>query len=84
MTKLLGALKTDLPGSVQDCQFNYYGNILAVCDSEGHIEIQHMGGTKEIGQAGEQGLKRQHCKPHDGPVWQVAWSEPSCGNLLAS
>jgi len=30
------------------------------------------------------GFKRFNFKAHDGPIWQVAWAEPGCGNLLAS
>ena len=69
----------------QDCQFNYYGNKLAVCDSEGSIEIHHLDGSKgkdskpislDLGNQSEDGMRKIHNNSHDGPIWQVAWAEP--------
>ena len=29
-------------------------------------------------------MKSEKFQAHQGPIWQLSWSDPSCGNLLAS
>ena len=35
-------------------------------------------------QASEIKSKREKFQAHEGPIWQLTWAEPACGNLLAS
>lgn len=29
-------------------------------------------------------MKGQGFRAHEGPIWQISWADPSCGNLIAS
>lgn len=60
---------------VHDSQLNYYGTTLATASSDRTVKIYEVGATY------------QHTgtiSGHQGPVWEVAWSHPKFGTLLAS
>jgi len=60
---------------IHDSQLNYYGTTLATASSDRTVKIYEVGATY------------QHTGTitgHQGPVWEVAWSHPKFGTLLAS
>lgn len=61
--------------TVHDSQFDYYGQRLVTCSSDGLVRVFSVDGepTYQADLAG-----------HQGPVWQVAWSHPKFGSLIAS
>mmetsp|Transcript_14355 Transcript_14355/g.40852 ORF Transcript_14355/g.40852 Transcript_14355/m.40852 type:complete len:344 (-) Transcript_14355:165-1196(-) len=61
---------------VHDAQLDYYGCKLATCSSDRTIKIYNVSETSYELTATLQG--------HEGPVWQVSWSHPKFGVLLAS
>jgi len=61
---------------VHDAQLDYYGCRLATCSSDRTIKIYNVSETSYELSATLQG--------HEGPVWQVSWSHPKFGVLLAS
>lgn len=61
---------------IHDAVLDYYGIQLATCSSDHSIKVFDMSnGTQTL---------TAELKGHYGPVWQVAWSHPKFGNLLAS
>ena len=61
---------------VHDAQLDYYGRRLATCSSDRTVKVFEI--------SGEQHTHIADLKGHEGPVWQVAWSHPKFGSLLAS
>lgn len=61
---------------IQDCALDYYGKRLASCSSDRGIKVFELVGDKQAHLADLRG--------HEGPVWQVSWSHPKFGSLLAS
>eukprot|EP00300_Choanocystis_sp_HF-7_P041837 c8623_g1_i1.p1 GENE.c8623_g1_i1~~c8623_g1_i1.p1 ORF type:complete len:325 (+),score=50.73 c8623_g1_i1:104-976(+) len=59
---------------IHDSQPDYYGKFLATCSSDRSVKIFDLQLRQEIAR-----LER-----HEGPVWQVAWSHPRFGPVLAS
>ncbi|VVC32266.1 WD40/YVTN repeat-like-containing domain,WD40 repeat,WD40-repeat-containing domain [Cinara cedri] len=63
-------------GEVHDAELDYYGQRLATCSSDKTIKIYNIqNGTKTL---------LADIKGHLGPVWQICWSHPVSGHLLAS
>lgn len=62
--------------TVHDVQLDYYGRKLATASSDRTIRVFDI--------AGEQLTLLATLQGHEGPVWQVSWSHPKFGNLLAS
>lgn len=62
--------------TVHDVQLDYYGRKLATASSDRTIKVFDIAGDQLTPLATLQG--------HEGPVWQVSWSHPKYGNLLAS
>ncbi|EDV25901.1 uncharacterized protein TRIADDRAFT_24138, partial [Trichoplax adhaerens] len=62
---------------LHDAQLDYYGKRLATCSSDRSIRVF------DVDQNGQYFLSSTLIN-HEGPVWQVAWSHPMFGNLLAS
>lgn len=62
--------------TVHDAQLDYYGRRLATCSSDRSIKVFEV--------AGEQRTQVGELRGHEGPVWQVCWSHPKFGSLLAS
>jgi len=61
---------------VHDAQLDYYGRRLATCSSDRTVKVFDL--------SGDQRVQIADLKGHEGPVWQVAWSHPKYGSLLAS
>eukprot|EP00980_Cylindrotheca_fusiformis_P019073 scaffold6433_cov125-Cylindrotheca_fusiformis.AAC.15 len=61
---------------VHDAQLDYYGCKLATCSSDRTIKIYNVSEASYELSATLQG--------HEGPVWQVSWSHPKFGVILAS
>lgn len=62
-----------------DVKFNFYGDKMATCSSEKTIRIYAKNDrTKQFDEVAVLD------KGHDGPIWELSWSHPKFGNLLAS
>lgn len=61
---------------VHDAQLDYYGCKLATCSSDRTIKVYNVSETSYDHSATLQG--------HEVPVWQVSWSHPKFGVILAS
>lgn len=60
-------------------KFNFYGDRMATCSSDKTIRIYSKDERTE--QFEETAVLD---KGHEGPVWELSWSHPKFGNLLAS
>ncbi|KAJ6240546.1 protein sec13 [Anaeramoeba flamelloides] len=69
-------LKTTQKGLIHDVQMDFYGKQVATCSSDGKIQIFNIDGEK-------QNLVAE-LTDHEGPVWQISWSNPKFGIHLAS
>lgn len=74
-----------------DAQFDYYGRRLATASSDRTIRVFDVSSDTQTLLAELKGyylrLEEQNRlthRRHEGPVWQVSWSHPKFGNLLAS
>ena len=56
---------------IHDAQLDYYGKRLATCSSDKTIRIIEDQNNIVL-------------RGHQGPVWQVSWSHPKYGTILAS
>eukprot|EP00898_Chlorokybus_atmophyticus_P000620 jgi/Chlat1/1559/Chrsp123S01839 len=70
------SVETGHEDMVHDVQLDYYGKRMATCSSDRTIRIFEVSGDQQTPLASLTG--------HDGPVWQVSWSHPKFGTLLAS
>jgi len=61
---------------VHDCQFDYYGRLLATASSDRCVRVFEVLKDQQVLQA--------ELPAHEGPVWRVAWAHPRFGTLLAS
>lgn len=61
---------------IHDVQLDYYGKRVAAAAADGSVHIWDVTDNQQklVGQI----------KPHDGPVWKVAWAHPKFGGLLAT
>lgn len=59
---------------IHDTQPDYYGKYLATCSSDQTVKIFDLQSKAEVAKL----------VGHTGPVWQVAWSHPRFGPVLAS
>lgn len=76
MTTVQQSIDTQHEDMIHDAQLDYYAKKLATCSSDRTIRIYDVSNGQQIPLATLQG--------HEGPVWQVAWSHPKFGVLLAS
>lgn len=76
MASAVPSHETGHTDTVHDVQLDYYGRKLATASSDRTIRVFDIAGDQLALLATLQG--------HDGPVWQVSWSHPKFGNLLAS
>ncbi|GMH72434.1 hypothetical protein TrLO_g15557 [Triparma laevis f. longispina] len=60
---------------VHDTALNYYGTTLATASSDRTVRIYEVGATY---------VHTGSITCHTGPVWEVSWSHPKYGTLLAS
>ncbi|GAB9464131.1 hypothetical protein Gpo141_00001572 [Globisporangium polare] len=76
MTAPILSIDTQHEDMIHDAQLDYYGKRLATCSSDRTIKVYDV--------TGEVQNNEQLLTGHEGPVWQVAWSHPKFGALLAS
>lgn len=66
---------------IHDAQLDYYGKRLATCSSDRTIKIFDVT-ENEDGQETHALVKE--LRGHEGPVWQLSWSHPSHGSMIAT
>ena len=76
MASATASHETGHTDTVHDVQLDYYGRKLATASSDRTVRVFDI--------AGEQLTLLATLQGHEGPVWQVSWSHPKFGNLLAS
>lgn len=76
MVSVIQQIDTNHEDLIHDAQTNFYGTRLATCGSDNKIKIFEL--------SGKQSKFLTDLNGHDGPVWQLDWSHPEFGNLLAS
>lgn len=76
MVSILSTIDTGHEDMIHDAEVDYYGLRLATCSSDNSVKIYDI-------KDGAHTLL-DDLRGHFGPVWQVAWSHPKFGNLLAS
>lgn len=64
-------------GIIHDLQYDYYGRRLATCSQDGTIIIYDTHKPENV-------KKLTSFQAHQGPIWQICWSHPRFGDLLAS
>ncbi|KAJ3200302.1 GTPase-activating protein S13 [Clydaea vesicula] len=69
---------------LHDAQLDYYGNHLATCSSDNTAKIFKVENSNQQQQQQQNQKLIANLTGHKGPVWQVAWSHPKFGNLLAT
>ncbi|CAF1467716.1 unnamed protein product [Adineta steineri] len=72
----INAIDTGHEEIIHDAQLDYYGIRLATCSSDKSIKIFDVSNSQQRLIA--------ELKGHEGPVWQLSWSHPTFGSLLAS
>lgn len=72
----INAIDTGHEELIHDAQLDYYGVRLATCSSDKSIKIFDVSNNQQRLIA--------ELKGHEGPVWQLSWSHPTFGSLLAS
>ncbi|CAD8178958.1 unnamed protein product [Paramecium octaurelia] len=72
-------------GMIHDVCYDFFGTKIALGSSDGHIEIQeiNVNSFKSEQQKDILSYKIPDFQ-HKGPVWQLSWSNPKYGNILAS
>lgn len=76
MVSVLNTVDTNHDDMIHDAAMDYYGLRLATCSSDHSVKVFDIRNGSQVLTA--------DLKGHYGPVWQVAWSHPKYGNLLAS
>jgi len=73
---LVASVETNHEDQIHDCQFDFYGTKMATASSDKSIKIFESHDDKMV--------PISEIKAHDCAVWQVSWSHPKFGTLLAS
>ena len=76
MASPMGPQDTGHADTVHDVQLDYYGRKLATASSDRTIRVFDV--------TYDQLTPLTTLHGHEGPVWQISWSHPKFGNLLAS
>lgn len=76
MVSIVNSIDTGHEDMIHDAEVDYYGLRLATCSSDNSVKVYDI-------KSGASTLI-DDLKGHFGPVWQIAWSHPKFGNLLAS
>lgn len=76
MASIVSSIDTFHGDMIHDIQYDYYAKRLASCSSDRTIKIFDINGESYQNSA--------TITSHEGPVWQVAWSHPRFGVILAS
>lgn len=76
MVSIINSIDTGHEDMIHDAELDYYGLRLATCSSDNNVKIYDIkNGASTL---------LDELKGHLGPVWQITWSHPKYGNLLAS
>lgn len=76
MVSIINSVDTGHEDMIHDAEVDYYGLRLATCSSDNSVKVYDIkNGASTL---------LDDLKGHFGPVWQIAWSHPKFGNLLAS
>lgn len=76
MVSIINSVDTGHEDMIHDAEVDYYGLKLATCSSDNSVKVYDIkNGASTL---------LDELKGHFGPVWQIAWSHPKFGNLLAS
>ncbi|KAK4336862.1 hypothetical protein RND71_044018 [Anisodus tanguticus] len=76
MVSMNQQIDTNHEDMIHDAVADYFGTKLATCSSDRTIKLFSLNGTNHS--------LITELKGHEGPVWQLSWSHPVFGNLLAS
>ena len=76
MAQTIASFDTAHSGTIHDAQTDYYGRRLATASSDNSVRIWDV--------STEQQAFLAELRGHEAPVWQVSWSHPKFGSLLAS
>jgi len=76
MVSVMQTVDTGHEDMLHDAQLDYYGTRLATCSSDKSVKVFEVRNKQQVLLA--------DLREHEGPVWQVAWSHPAHGSLLAS
>ena len=76
MAQTIVTFDTAHSGTIHDAQLDYYGKRLATASSDASIRVWDV--------STEQHNILAEIREHTAPIWQVAWSHPKFGSLLAS
>ncbi|CAD8125680.1 unnamed protein product [Paramecium sonneborni] len=72
-------------GMIHDVCYDFFGTKIALGSSDGHIEIQEINVNSFKSEQQKDILSYKITDfQHKGPVWQLSWSNPKYGNILAS
>ncbi|MFH4973588.1 hypothetical protein AB6A40_000297 [Gnathostoma spinigerum] len=77
MVSVVSRVDTAHRDIIHDAQMNFYGTRLATCSSDRSVKLFEL---KPSGQA----YPIAELTGHEGPVWQVCWSNPKYDDYLAS
>lgn len=76
MAQTIATFDTAHTGTIHAAQLDYYGKRLVTASADNTIRIWDVSAAEPQFVA--------ELKGHEGPVWQVCWSHPKFGNMLAS
>jgi protein transport protein SEC13 len=76
MAQTIVTFDTAHSGTIHDAQLDYYGKRLATASSDASIRVWDV--------STEQHNILAEIREHTAPIWQVSWSHPKFGSLLAS
>ena len=76
MAQTIASFDTAHAGTIHDAQVDYYGKRLATASSDHSIRVWDV--------SSEQQSFIAELRGHEAPVWQLSWSHPKFGSLLAS
>uniref|UniRef100_A0A5S6R5I7 Protein SEC13 homolog n=1 Tax=Trichuris muris TaxID=70415 RepID=A0A5S6R5I7_TRIMR len=77
MVSVLNRIETGHQDFIHDAKTDFFGTRLATCSSDRTVKIYDL---KPAGQH----VPIAKLADHEGPVWQLSWSHPMYGSLLAS
>jgi protein transport protein SEC13 len=76
MAQTIATFDTAHSGTIHDAQLDYYGKRLATASADASIRVWDV--------STEQHNILAEIRDHTAPVWQISWSHPKFGSLLAS
>jgi len=82
MIENLRTVETKHEGMIHDVQYDYYGQHMATCSSDGTVRVSRV--LKSTTGEEQAATEIAAWQAHNGPVWQLAWAHPKFGQVLAS